>query len=167
MSDPSIPQYPVYSASPEQWPSTPARPASVSRAMQFMYAGAALSLVTLVIGVADASGFKSTIRKAFPHYSQAQVNNTANALVVVAVVAGLVGVGLWLWMAWANGRGRNWARVLSSVLFGIDTLSLVANLSQHVPTASLLAGVVQWAIGLGAIMYLWNKQSSQYFSSRR
>ena len=33
-------------------------------------------------------------------------------------------IALWLWMARANGQGRNWARILSTVLFGLGTLEL-------------------------------------------
>ena len=39
---------------------------------------------------------------------------------------GLVVVSLWLWMARANGQGRNWARILSTVLFVLATLSCAA-----------------------------------------
>ncbi len=163
MPDPSLPQYPDYPGGAAQWPVAPARPGTVTRAMQFMYAGAAMSLVTLVLGAADSSAYKTAIRKAFPHYTQAQVNNAANGAVMIAIVAGLIGVGLWLWMAWANGRGRSWARILSSVFFGIATLGLVANLAQHSPAASLAVSLVEWLIGLAAIVLLWNRQSTAYF----
>jgi hypothetical protein len=135
--------------------------------MQFMYAGAALSVVNLVIGLADTSQFKSAIRSAYPHYTQAQVNNAANAAIAAVVVVGLIGVGLWLWMAWANGRGRRWARNVSSALFSLNTLDLLLNLSQHAPLLSMLLGVVEWGVGLGAIINLWNRQSSEYFGSSR
>ena len=42
------------------------------------------------------------------------------------IVLGLVPIALWLWMARANGRGRNWARSLSTVLFGLATLTLTS-----------------------------------------
>lgn len=163
MPDPSLPQYPDYPGGAAQWPVAPARPKTVTRAMQFMYAGAALSLVNLILGAADPSAYKTAVRKAFPNYTQAQVDNAANGLVTVAIVVGLIGVGLWLWMAWANGRGRNWARILSSVFFGIATLGLVANLAQHSPATSLVVTLVEWLAGLGAIVFLWNAQSSAYF----
>jgi len=42
----------------------------------------------------------------------------------VSVAFGLAVVSLWLWMARANGQGRNWARILSTVLFVLATLQL-------------------------------------------
>ena len=43
------------------------------------------------------------------------------------MVFGLVVIALWLWMARANGQGRNWARILSTVLFGLATLELIGS----------------------------------------
>ena len=42
-----------------------------------------------------------------------------------AVVIGILAVGLWIWMARANAKGRTWARVVASVLFGLNTLSVL------------------------------------------
>jgi len=39
-------------------------------------------------------------------------------------VSGRVVIALWLWMARANGQGRNRARILSTVLSGLATLDL-------------------------------------------
>jgi hypothetical protein len=41
------------------------------------------------------------------------------------VTGALLGASVWLWMADRNGKGRRWARVVSAVLFGIDTLALL------------------------------------------
>jgi hypothetical protein len=43
-------------------------------------------------------------------------------------VGGLVVTALWLWMARANGQGRNGARIFSTVLFGLVTLALATAL---------------------------------------
>ena len=53
-----------------------------------------------------------------------QRHNAEIAAVVTAVIGALIAIGLWLWMAWANRRGRNWARIVSAVFFGINTLDL-------------------------------------------
>jgi hypothetical protein len=44
------------------------------------------------------------------------------------VAGALITIGLWLWMGWANGRGRSWARIVAAVLFGINTLDLLISL---------------------------------------
>jgi hypothetical protein len=48
-----------------------------------------------------------------------------NTLVTVAMVFGLAVIAAWLWMAQANGQGKNWARILCTVLFGLATLELI------------------------------------------
>jgi hypothetical protein len=45
-------------------------------------------------------------------------------IVLAAIVPGAVVIALWLWMAQHNGQGRNWARIVATVLFGLATLEL-------------------------------------------
>ena len=53
-------------------------------------------------------------------------------LVITAwMIFGLVMIALWLWMARAVGRGRNWARILSTVLFGLATLQLISDFQER------------------------------------
>ncbi len=74
-------------------------------------------------------------------------------------------------MAVANKAGRNWARITSSVFFGLNTLGLLFSIlfSFRPPEALLsrLIGLVVWLIGLGAILLLWRKESTGYFAAQR
>ena len=45
------------------------------------------------------------------------------------VVVGLIGIALWIWMAQMNKRGRNWARITSTVFFALDTLGAIGGLA--------------------------------------
>jgi hypothetical protein len=69
-------------------------------------------------------------------------------------------------MAWANGQGRSWARVVSAVLFGINTLDLLISLLTVHAVATLIIGVVIWLVGLGAIALLFGKQSGPFYKQR-
>jgi len=93
-------------------------------------------------------------------------------------VGALIGLGLWLWMARANKEGKSWARVTSTVFFGIDCLAvlllLVAilvtlhSVSPSVKTILLLSGlasIVIWAVGLATIILLWRRESSEYYAA--
>ena len=93
-------------------PERPAAPPSVLRAVKLMYIGAAVSTVSLVISLVGISGTKEAIRKARPSLSAAQVNQLNTFIIALAVVSGVIGVALWLWMARANSQGRNWARIV-------------------------------------------------------
>jgi hypothetical protein len=148
---------------PMMAPVRPAAPAPVLNAVKLMYAGAAVSLVSLIISLTDISGTKAAIRKARPTLTVAQVNQLNGFIIGLAIVSGLVGVGLWLWMSWANKGGKNWARVLSTVLFGLATLDLFGVFSQPKTALGLIFPLVTWLIGLGVIVLLWRPESSQFF----
>jgi len=148
---------------PMMAPVRPAAPAPVLNAVKLMYAGAAVSLVSLIISLTDISGTKAAIRKARPSLTVAQVNQLNGFIIGLAIVSGLVGVGLWLWMSWANKEGKNWARVLSTVLFGLATLDLFGVFSQPKTALGLIFPLVTWLIGLGVIVLLWRPESSQFF----
>jgi hypothetical protein len=129
-----------------------------------MYAGAALEVIALIVAVATRGSFKSAILKNHPLYSATQVHHAEIARTVPLVIGAVIAIGLWIWMAQANGRGLSWARTLSAVLFGISTLSLIASLFIARSGASLIAGVIIWLVGLAAIVLLYRKESGPFFS---
>jgi hypothetical protein len=147
-------------------PERPSAPPSVLNAVKLMYAGAAVSTVSLIVSLVDITGTKTAIRKARPSLTAAQVNQLNTFIITLAIVSGVVGVGLWLWMAKSNSQGRNWARILSSVLFGLATLDLFGVLSQPKTLLGLVFPVLTWLIGLGAIILLWRKDSTAFFKPR-
>ncbi len=147
-------------------PERPAAPATVQNAVKLMYAGAAVSTVSLIVSLTTLSGTKSAIRKAKPTLTAAQVNQLNTFIVSLAIVSGIVGVALWLWMARSNSQGRNWARIVSTVLFGLATLDLFGVLSQPRTWVALVFPVLTWLIGLSAVILLWRRQSTEFFQPR-
>jgi hypothetical protein len=147
-------------------PERPAPPPSVLNAVKLMYAGAAVSTVSLVISLVDISGTKAAIKKARPTLTAAQVNQLNTFIIALAVIAGVLGVALWLWMSRANGQGRNWARILSTVLFGLATLDMFGVLSQPKTVLGLVFPVLTWLIGAGAVFLLWRPESTAFFKPR-
>ncbi|MBV9094784.1 MAG: hypothetical protein JO132_13065 [Streptosporangiaceae bacterium] len=147
-------------------PQRPEPPASVLNAVKLMYAGAAVSTVSLIISLTQISGTKAAIRKARPNLTLTQVNQLNTFIVALAVVSGVIGIGLWLWMAWANNQGKNWARILSTVLFGLATLDLFGVASQPKTAITLIFPVLIWLVGLGAVVLLWRPDSRAFFKPR-
>jgi hypothetical protein len=141
----------------------PPAPPSVANAVKLMYVGAAVSTVSLIISLADISGTKTAIRKARPNLTATQVNQLNTFIISLAIVSGLIGIALWLWMARANNQGKNWARILSTVLFGLATLDLVGVVTEPKTLLGLLFPVLTWLVGLGAVWLLWRPDSSAFF----
>jgi hypothetical protein len=157
----------------------PPAPAPVLTAVKFMYAGAAVSAVgslTSLAYVAYLAGTKEAIRKA--HLSLTGIGSCSvghchatevyTFIALAGIVPGMMVIALWLWMARADGQGRNWARILSTVLFGLATLELTYATTGNGIVFGLTAfGVVfpvlTWLIGAVAVWLLWRPASSVFF----
>jgi hypothetical protein len=161
----SYQSYPTSGQTPEPQ-QRPAAPNPVQTAVKLMYAGAALSLIELVVSLVTISSLKSAILKKFPHYTTAQVHSAEVAIVVGVVIEAVIAIGLWLWMARANAAGRNYARITGTVLFVVYTLFLLLDLRRPSVGIGLIFAALVWLAGLGAVIMLWRRESSEYFSPR-
>ncbi len=146
-------------------------PAPVLTAVKLMHAGAAVSAVELIIGLAlIIVDIKAAARGRFLGYSLAAQKPL---VIMLWIVFGLVVIALWLWMARANGQGQNWARILSTALFGLATLQLRGDFTQPVSHAGFGATVLYyggtalfvaaWLVGAAAVWLLWRPASSAFF----
>ncbi len=152
---------------PEAEPVRAEPPASVRNAVRLMYAGAALSAIVVIVSLLTIGSLKANILAHYPHYTAAQVHTAEVAGVITSIIGGLIAVGLWLWMAWANGRGRSWARIVAAVFFGINTLDLIVSFARVHAVGTLIVGILVWLVGLGAIVFLFSKESGAYFAAQR
>jgi hypothetical protein len=155
-------------------PLRPPAPAPVLTAVKLMYAGAAVSTVELIIGLAlIIVDPKAAARGRFLGHSLT-APQMRPLIIAVWILFGLVVIALWLWMARANGQGRNWARILSTVLFGLATLQLRGAFTQPVSHAGSGATVLYydgatalfaaaWLVGAAAVWLLWRAASSAFF----
>jgi len=154
---------PYPTSGPAQKPEQIQPPRSVLNAVKLMYAGAALEVLAVIIALVTIGSLKSAILARHRAYTTAQLHTAEAARTVPLVVGGLIAIGLWLWMAWANGKGRSWARIVSAVFFGINTLDLLISLLAVHAVATLIIGVVIWLVGLGAIVLLFSKESGPFY----
>ena len=146
-------------------PARPAPPRPVRTAVLLMYTGAALSAVSLIVTVLSFHAIERVIRNASSTLTAQQVHNDAIVAVTIAVVESLIAIGLWLLMAWGNKNGQNWARITATVLFGLNTLFLLLSFVRSTVSASLAFTLLLWLIGLGAIVMLWRRESTEYFAT--
>jgi len=153
-------------------PLRPPAPAPVLTAVKVMYAGAAVTAVELITGLAlIIVDIKAAARGRFLGHSLT-APQMRPLVITVWIVFSLVGIALWLWMARANGQGRNWARILSTVLFGLATLDVRhpqppgspagfgATVLYYGGTALVVAA---WLVGAAAAWLLWRPASRAFF----
>jgi hypothetical protein len=149
----------------------PPAPPSIQNAVKLMYAGAALSAVSLIVGLATIGSLKSALEKANRTAAKPLTASGLHAAevagIAVIIIIGLIGVGLWLLMARANGAGKSWARVVASVLFGLNTLDLLTAVARPNSAGTKVFTFVIWLVGLGATVFLWRRESSDYFAQSR
>jgi hypothetical protein len=66
--------------------------------------------------------------------------------------------GVFAVLAWANGRGYNWARVLFTVWVGFHTVALTADIAQgsvsSAPVWTVIGSVVFWLLELSAVVLI-------------
>jgi hypothetical protein len=157
--------YPTSGQTPEPQ-QRPTAPNSVQTAVKLMYAGAALSVIELVVSLATLGSLKSAILKDYPHYTSSQVHSTQVAIVAGVVIEAVIAIGLWLWMARASEAGRNYARITGTVLFAVYTLFLLLDLRRPSVGIGLVFSLLVWLAGLGAVVMLWRRESSEFFTPR-
>ncbi len=126
-----------------------------------MCAGAAVELAAWITIVVTAGSVKS----ATAHRDPAQLHAVLVHLVAVEVF-GPIAIGLWLWMAWANGRGHDWARVLFMSFFALTTAGLLGWPGQGAAVyapGDLIALAVLWLVQLAVMVLIFSKKSSPYY----
>lgn len=154
--------YPTQATPPEP-PVRGQAPASVRNAVKCMYAGAALSAIELIIGLVTISSIKSAIEKAYPKDSASTVHSLEVSSIVLAVIVGLISIGLWIWMAKASESGHSYGRIVGTVFFGLNTIFLLLDVARPHASLGLVLNILVWLAGLGAVIFLWNRESTPYF----
>ena len=147
-------------------PVRPEPPPTMVMAVRLMYAGAVVSTLSLVVGLATIGSLRNSLHKSDPSLTAAQLHSLQNVVVVGSVVIGLIGIGLWVWMAVTNKAGKSWARIVATVLFVLDTLLLLLGVARAGAAAGTLVSILTWLIGGGAILFLWRRDASEYFTAQ-
>jgi len=126
------------------------------RAIGLMWAGAALAVVGNVVNGVMTNNLFTAQTTNTPTYHGAYVGG--------AIFGALIQAGLWLWMIWKVRAGRSWARVLSTVFFGLMCLQFFVVLAFGPGVAKFLI-TVYFVVGLAALIMLYQHDSSAFFSA--
>jgi hypothetical protein len=81
-----------------------------------------------------------------------------------------ISAGVFAWLAWANGRGLSWARVLFTAWVGLHTLVLfydIAHVSaSSAPVWTVIASVVFWLVEFSAVVLILSRRSGAHYRHR-
>jgi hypothetical protein len=147
-------------------PRAPRSVPTVFWAVRLMALGALLELAALATVVATRGDLSAAIARRFPTYSASHVQALVNGHVVSLAIGAPIVAVVWLWLAWANGRGHGWARGLFALLFILTTLSLLVALGQHAAALApidVIAGGALWLVALAALALIVSPRSETHY----
>jgi hypothetical protein len=145
-------------------------PRPVRGAVRLMCLGAMLTLaVSVTIWLTLGS-----VRSGFVHDPAAGQWHTFVLTQVVPLLASApIGAGVWLWLAWANGRGYHWARPAFAAFFGLLTTVLLFGLGEGGGEDALtyiwpdvIATTVLCLVGLAAAVLIFSETASPHYRRR-
>jgi len=163
-----IPAGPVraHSPNPARKPAGMPMPTAVRGAVGLMCAGAVLTLADVGIVLVTLGG----VRWAAAHdVGAGQWPFVMLTRVDFWLVSAPVGAGVWLWLAWANGRGYQWARAGFVAFFVLLTIVLFVGLSRDAlpyTWRDVLATAVLWLAGLATMGLIFSQTASRYYQRR-
>jgi hypothetical protein len=157
--------YPTGAQMPET--QRPSVPPSVANAVKVMYVGAATSIVGIIIGILTVNATKTALERRSPKLAVSAVNGSEHALIAGSIVGGLIATAAWILIARNCQGGKNWARITGTVLFAICTIDTIVGLIAPLAAAPKIWGAVIWLAGLTAVVLLWQRPSTAFFTAPR
>jgi hypothetical protein len=142
-------------------PRVPSHARTVLAAVRLMYLGALTEVAALITIIATTPAVRAaTMRLAPAQWPAAHAILLRDEIISPAVVL------VWLWLAWANGRGRDWGRFLFitfTCLTSAGILLALASDGQAVAPADLLAAGGLWLLQVATLVLLFRPASGRYF----
>jgi hypothetical protein len=173
-NQPPLYQMPSYPAPLNYGPETPVeQPATLRNGVRLMLAGAALSAISLVYSLLtfDTQMSEATARlKNTPNMTPEIINMAHSVALTAAIFSGVVGILLWLCMAWMNHQGRKWARIVATVLAAFSLFSAPVSWAQssangmHVGAVQIILPLLTMIVGVSAVVLIWLRPSSEYYA---
>jgi len=142
-------EYPSYPASSGPSPSgaaAPARPNAIEGAFWAFIASTVISLLGGILVFGNRDSLADATRKATQQggsaLTEAQVDQLVTVGIVAALVIAVVIALLYLLFAFKLRAGRNWARIVLTVITALQLLSILVGESTWAGYVSVLAAVV-------------------------
>ena len=155
--------YPESSVPTGQAPAPP-RPGTVEGAFWAFIAAPVIGLIggLLIFGNRDkiATTMRDANRQRGGNLTDAQIDQAVNVTMITAVVIAVVIAGLYLLFAFKLRAGRNWARIVLTVLAALQLLSVLTGQSTIGGYLAVLAAVV-------GVVLSFTGPSNAYFAAAK
>ena len=89
-------------------------------------------------------------------------------LIVILLVADVLGLACWAWLAVATRRGHGWTRIGGTVLLAVYSIvALFVVFRTENDLDVVFTTLVVWAVGVAAVIPLWSQQATEFFAAWR
>ena len=150
----------------------PRAPRPVRDAVRLMCAGAALNLAVFVTILMTLGSVRAAAVQDVD-FTGGRWHIFMLTQVVPVLASAPIGAGVWLWLAWANGRGYHWARIAFAAVFGLLSIGPLFVLAEGAgPDAmtvlmpDLTAAAALWLVALAAVVLIFSETASPYYQRR-
>lgn len=136
--------------------------------------GSVVGLVRSVVQLSNRALLVSELRQMQPQLTQEQIDSATNSGIMFTLVFSLAILALYVALANLVVRGRNWARVVITVLGALSVLGTVVSLALGPAATAQLTGVsvspldlvfsgVVAAADIATLVFLYRPQSNRFF----
>lgn len=155
-------------------------PRTVLHAVRLMYLGALAEVAVLVTLLLSIGSIRSSTRAAVinavgPHAAPAatkqllaSVASTVSVTIVIDIAFASFAIAVWLFFAWANGKGSALARVGAIIACAFYAALTIQGYAQgdakYAPVAAIVASSAVLVIGITSVVLLLMKQSWPYYA---
>jgi hypothetical protein len=161
--------YPHYPAGPPEPPPGAAPlgepPRSIAMAINLIWAAVVVTVITTVLSFVNLDEAVETALASDTSGTLTE-SSARTGVIVVSLVILVIGVVIYALLAVYLGRGKNWARLVYTVLAAIFGLLGALGLAGDQPALSMLLGVVQLALIAATLYFLWQRESSAWLTGR-
>lgn len=145
------------------------KPASVKTAINIIWAYVALSVISTVLSFLYLDQIIDEAMAAQPADSPVTEELIRGGVTVVAVVVLVLTIGVSVLFAIFLGKGKNWARIVLTVLAAISLVGGLLGLvgvSGGRPVALQVLQVLSLLLAAALIFFLWRKDSSRWLTGK-
>jgi hypothetical protein len=142
-------------------------PAAVQAAVGMMWTGLAATVCSLIFSGLVLGRYNYDAKHDVMLLNREHAHAMAGHL-SLAILAELIGIVAWIWLATASRRGHGWTSIAGTVLAGLySIIALTVLLATHNDPAAKVFTLIVWAVALAAVFLLWSRQAREFFAAWR
>ncbi len=157
--------YPAPPPSEGYGQNTPAEPPpAIKTSVNIVWASVALAVISTILTFVYLDDI---VEAAEVSLNSPEADAARTGAIVASVIALLIFGALWILLGIFLRKGANWARIVLTVLAALGLLGGLYNSSQDLPAVLQVLNVIQMALYVALLVFMWKRESSDYIAAQR